>query len=89
VEGRVTTVQAGHAGQPDQQHISSIKLKDMSDDGVGGVCEERMEVGSRVAIFFPPHGAAPGFDLYGTVVRCHDREGEHEVGVQLEQSLAA
>jgi hypothetical protein len=89
VTGRVTTLSRGLGGQPEQKRISSLQLRDMSDAGVGALADQPLDVGGRVALFFPPHGNAPGFDLYGTVVRCHREGACHSVGIQLDQSIAA
>jgi hypothetical protein len=85
----VTTLDAGGHDQPRQKRISSIQLKDMSDAGVGALADEPIDAGTRLALFFPPHGNAPGFDLYGTVVRCQRAGARHVIGIALDQARAA
>ena len=67
----------------------AASVLNISDTGVGVMSQEPVEVDSRIAIFFPPHGPERGFDLFGRVVRCVHREAGHEVGIALEQRLAA
>jgi len=89
VTGRVTSVLAATDRQAPNHQITSLQLKDMSDDGVGAITDEPLETGTRLALFFPPHGNAPGFDLYGTVVRCQSRGAMREVGIELDQAATA
>jgi len=89
VTGRVTTVQVQPGEQTFENRISSIELRDMSDLGVGAQTDHRIEPGARLALFFPPHGNSPGFDLYGTVVRCTRQGATHDLGIELDHRLAA
>jgi len=43
-------------------------------------------VGSRITVFFPPHGPEPGFDLIGEVVRCVSVDNHHTIGVALQET---
>lgn len=87
VAGRVTSVAAG----PDvARRIGSLQLLNISDCGIGAISQEPVDIGSTIAVFFPPHGAELGFDLYGTVVRCHEGEdGSYRIGILLRQAMAA
>lgn len=85
--GRVTVVNYGDdsAGQEANKQIGSVQLYDMSAAGVGAWSQQRVPVGSRIAVFFPPHGSQRGFDRYGKVVRCEpDGNGGFDLGVELE-----
>ena len=89
VTGRVTSVMAATDRQAPNHHVTSLQLKDMSEAGVGAVTDEPLKPGTRLAMFFPPHGNAPGFDLYGTVVRCETKGAMKEVGIELDPASAA
>ncbi len=89
LSGRVTALQTRQWEQGAGKRICSLQLSDMSDRGMGVLTQEAMELGSRISIFFPPHGAERGFDMIGRVVRCIPRVNGHEVGIRLEKRLAA
>jgi hypothetical protein len=89
VTGRVTTVQIQGEAPGEPNRISSIELCDMSGVGVGARTDHEIPEGTRLALFFPPHGNSPGFDLYGTVVRCQRNGAMHELGIELDHRLAA
>lgn len=63
----------------------ALKLRDISDGGIGATAQQPVAVGSRITVFFPPHGAEPGFDLVGTIIRCRSVDNRHDLGVALEQ----
>lgn len=86
--GRVTGVvqQPGDTDGP--QRLITLLLNDLSDTGVGATAQEPVAVGSRVTLFFPPHGNEPGFDLTGTVVRCQSTDDRHRLGIALSQAGA-
>lgn len=85
VNGRVTAVaiEAGNDPSTDRRRLCSLQLKNMSDTGIGAFSAEPLEEGAAMTVFFPPHGAERGFDLYGTVVRCDPREWGYEIGIAL------
>ncbi|MEM9021750.1 MAG: PilZ domain-containing protein [Planctomycetota bacterium] len=66
--------------------MCALKLRDISDGGIGAVAQESIAVGSRITVFFPPHGAEPGFDRVGSVVRCRSIDNRHDIGVSLEST---
>ena len=85
--GQVTAV----IRQPDAEQDAPAKmltfeLIDISDSGIGLASQEPVDVGSRITVFFPPHGAEPGFDLTGEIVRCNSKDNQHTLGVALEES---
>lgn len=85
---RVTAVQTQESGDH-QNKICSLQLLNLSHSGLGAIAQEPVAPGSRIAIYFPPHGPERGFDLYGYVVRCVRREYGHEVGVQFNSRMKA
>jgi hypothetical protein len=89
VSGHVTAVRQERDATGVRNRICSLQMLNMSDTGVGALSPEPVEVDSRIAIFFPPHGPERGFDLFGRVVRCVHRDTGHEVGIALEQRMAA
>lgn len=64
----------------------TLDLIDISDSGLGLSAQEPVVVGSRITVFFAPHGTEPGFDLVGEVVRCKPNDDLHVVGVALDES---
>jgi hypothetical protein len=87
--GGVTLLTSGLGEGPTRQRISSIELQDVSPTGAGALSENRLDPGSRVALFFPPHGPDRGFDLYGEVVRCQRDGARYVLGIELERNTAA
>ena len=63
-----------------------VDLLDISDSGIGLTSQEPVDTGNRVTVFFPPHGAEPGFDLAGEIVRCKTHDNQHTLGVALEET---
>ncbi|MFP4145420.1 MAG: PilZ domain-containing protein [Phycisphaeraceae bacterium] len=72
-----------------RQRICSLELLNISDTGLGAISQEAVEPGSRISVFFPPHGFERGYDLIGTVVRCHRGDTGHELGIELHAKMAA
>lgn len=85
--GQVTAVirQPG-AHEDDPAKMLTLDLIDLSDSGVGASATEPIPVGSRITVFFPPHGPEPGFDLAGEVVRCRSNDNQHIIGVALSEA---
>ena len=81
--GSVTAVSSPNdeAGAP--KRIRTLQLIDSSDTGVGAIMNEPIDLGSRIVMFFPPHGNEKGFDLVGHVVRCNANDKGYRVGVKL------
>ena len=89
VSGRVTALSSADEHADSQKRICSLQMLNISDTGLGAIVKESVEIGSQISVFFPPHGPEHGFDVCGTVVRCIDREGGHEIGVRIQPRLAA
>ncbi len=83
--GQVTAVIREPNTDPDEPaRLLSLDLVDISDSGIGATAIEPIAVGSRITVFFAPHGTEPGFDLVGEVVRCFTKENRHTIGIELE-----
>lgn len=84
--GQVTAVirQPG-VGNDGPSKMLTFDLIDISDSGIGLCSSEPIDTGSRITVFFPPHGAEPGFDLAGEVVRCQSNDDRHIVGIALDE----
>ncbi len=89
ISGQVTSLQQPADPQDHQARICSLQLLNISDTGLGAICPEPVDPGTRISVFFPPHAAEGGFDLFGTVVRCVHREAGHEIGIRFSQKHAA
>ncbi len=67
--------------------ITTLQMLDQSPRGAGCWSQEPLHIGSKVVMFFPPHGPERGFDVVGQVVRCEkDANAGYHVGVSLEAS---
>ena len=84
--GKVTAVCQDIDQPTGPRRMCTLELHDLSDSGVGVRSAQPISVGSKITLFFPPHGNEPGFDLTGNVVRCRSVEGNHEVGIALSQA---
>ena len=86
---RVTSLQTNNDPTDQRNRICSLQLRNISDSGLGAISPEPIEPNTRIAVFFPPHGPEQGFDRYGHVVRCTDRECGHEIGIRFDTRHAA
>jgi hypothetical protein len=75
---------SGGAGQ-----ICALELTDQSASGLGAWSLAPVALGTRVTAFFPAHGAEPGHNRVGRVVRCEPADGGYRIGLRLEQQMAA
>lgn len=73
------------ADRDDPAKMITLDLIDLSDSGIGANAQEPIAVGSRITVFFPPHGPESGFDLTGQVVRCRSFDNRHNIGVALDE----
>lgn len=89
VTSRVTALRTENGPEGRRNRICSLQLTNMSDTGLGGVCQEAVALDTQIAVFFPPHGPDRGFDLYGRVVRCIERDAGCEIGIRFETRAAA
>lgn len=88
VNGCVTAVESP-AGKGGCGRICSLQLQNMSEFGLGAMVQEPVALGTSITVFFPPHGAERGFDVYGHVVRCVRRGAAYELGISLRTRAAA
>ena len=89
VTGRATAVTKARVTDGQQSRIRSLQLMNLSDTGLGAICQDSFDVGTTIAIFLPPHGPDAGLDVYGQVVRCTRHEYGHEIGIQFAIRAAA
>ena len=89
INGRATAVSKTRIPEGQQSRIRSLQLVNISDGGVGAICQDSFEIGSSIAIFLPPHGAEQGMDVHGEIVRCIRRDYGHEIGIKIAARLAA
>lgn len=82
ISGRVTAWQASSQRQPHDNKICSLQLVNISDTGLGAITQEPVDPTTSITVFFPPHGPEHGLDKYGRVVRCEERDGRHDIGIQ-------
>ncbi|MGB0767085.1 MAG: PilZ domain-containing protein [Phycisphaeraceae bacterium] len=86
--GQVTAVvrEPGRSDAPAK--MLTLDLIDQSECGLGVASTEPVAVGSRITVFFPPHGPEPGFDLIGEVVRCRSNDDRHTLGILLGETAS-
>lgn len=85
--GQVTTVVREPGTEQDTPaKMITLDLLDISDSGIGLASTQPLPVGSRIVVFFPPHGPEAGFDLAGTIVRCQSNDDRHVIGVALDEN---
>jgi hypothetical protein len=88
VSGQVTAVIREPGVEDGPAKMITLDLADQSESGLGVVSTEPVAVGSRITVFFPPHGPEPGFDLVGEIVRCRSNNNRHTLGVLLSEPNA-
>ena len=86
--GTVTAVSTPDDDIDAPKRIRTLKLIDSSETGIGAIMTEEIDLGSRIVMFFPPHGNEKGFDLVGHVVRCRRIDEGYRVGVKLKAAAA-
>jgi len=69
--------------------ICSVQLANRSDSGLGIIVSEPVPTGNHITVFIQPHGPENGYDLTGTVVRCHKHDLGHEVGIKTPSRILA
>ena len=72
-----------------QRKIMSIELRDLSEGGLGAVCAEPIDRGTRVWICMPGNTGHPSSDLHGKVCWCRKAEDGWALGIQLEAQAHA
>jgi len=71
--------------------ICTVKLANLSDTGLGIIASEPIPTGNHIhiTVFIQPHGPENGYDLTGTVIRCHKHEIGHEIGIKTPSRILA
>lgn len=86
--GQVSAVIREPGNDQGPAKMLTLDLIDQSAGGLGAKTTEPVMVGSKITIFFPPHGNEPGFDLVGNVVRCRSNANQHTLGILLSEPNA-
>lgn len=71
-----------------RSHVS-FAVHDCSLGGIAAVADQPLDLGERVALFFPPFGTTRGCDRYGSVVRCTRNALGYDVGIRFDMAEAA
>ncbi|MFW5681947.1 MAG: PilZ domain-containing protein [Phycisphaeraceae bacterium] len=69
--------------------ILPMETRNISDSGVGAVCDFPLPLRAEVRLFFPPHGSDPGFELRGWVARCVPAHGRYDIGLTFGRQSAS
>jgi len=86
VEGR----RLDHSIAARQMPHLSFSLRDVSLGGLAAHTSMPVARGERINVFFPPEGAARGWDAYGRVIRCEPSPaGGYRVAVAFDPLPAA
>lgn len=86
--GQVTAVIREPGQDEGPAKMLTLDLIDRSLGGLGVRTTQPIPVGSKITVFFPPHGAELGFDLIGEVVRCRSNGDQHTLGILLSEPNA-
>jgi hypothetical protein len=79
-----------HSVRARQEPALNLNVRDVSVGGLRAISQARLDIGERVAVFFPPNGAGRGWDAYGRVLRSAPAGGAGcEVAVEFEMLPAA
>ncbi|MEM6259234.1 MAG: PilZ domain-containing protein [Planctomycetota bacterium] len=83
--GQITAVIREPGNEEGPAKMLTLDLVDQSVGGLGAATTQPVAVGSKITVFFPPHGAEQGFDLIGKVVRCNSNDDRHMLGILLSE----
>ncbi|QNN22080.1 PilZ domain-containing protein [Planctomycetales bacterium ZRK34] len=97
--GCVTAVRRDHDMRIHRRPVCSLRLRNLSDGGIGAISDIPLSPDERISVYFQPHGADQGFELVGHVVRCQPlRAGQtdkdlpvtgYEIGLRFDPATAA
>ena len=79
----------GDGSEQDGPRIMPMEALNISDSGVGAVSDFPLPLRAEVRLFFPPHGADPGFELRGWVARCVPSHGRYHIGLTFGRQSAS
>jgi len=71
------------------RRITRLQMLNISETGIGAVCDDALPIGTSVAMLIPPHAPDNGFDMFGKVVRCNPTAQGFDIGIALDQAHAA
>jgi hypothetical protein len=87
---RIEGKRLDHSVDARQQPQLSLMLRDVSLGGLSAMTERQVGRGERITVFFPPEGAARGWDAYGRVIRCDaSQAGGYRLAVAFDPLPAA
>lgn len=89
IHSRVQGRRMDHSVSAHRQPFLNLALRDLSLGGLSAISQGPVELGERVAIFFPPQGANRGWDAYGRVLRCEPSALGYRVAVEFDPLPAA
>lgn len=89
VHARVEGVRRDHSIAARRQPHVNLALRDLSVGGLSAISGIPLELGERVAVFFPPQGIRRGWDAYGRVLRCEPGALGYRVAVEFDPLPAA
>lgn len=97
--GCVTAMRLDHNMHAYRHPLCSLRLRNLSDGGVGAISDYPLAIDERVSVYFQPHGAEQGFEIQGHVVRCMPLRGGaedaelrttgYEIGLRFDPAAAA
>ncbi|MEM6552116.1 MAG: PilZ domain-containing protein [Planctomycetota bacterium] len=87
MNGRVTALMEPSKDGGGLKRICSLTLVDGSANGLGGRCDQEIQKGTRLSVFFPPHGYEAGFAMGGQVVNCWRDGSQWRVGIRLDETV--
>lgn len=87
--GHVTAVCTIDPEGERRRRITQLELHDVSETGLGAICEHPLPPGTRLALLVPSHGPDNGFDMFGQVVRCSPIHHGFAIGIALDQQASA
>lgn len=86
---RVKGCRLDHTVQARQQPYLSLAMRDISAGGLCATTHARLELGERIAVFFPPEAPNGGWDARGHVVRCEPAAFGYRVALAFDHTPMA
>ncbi|MBI1370458.1 MAG: hypothetical protein GC162_17620 [Planctomycetes bacterium] len=97
--GCVTALRRDHEVNAYRHPVCSLRLRNMSEGGLGVISDVPLGSEERIAVYFQPHGSDTGFEMFGHVVRCLPVRTEdanesplatgYEIGIRFDPPAAA
>jgi len=71
------------------RHMSlDLQVNDFSDGGLAATAEVPLELGERIAMFFPSHLGQHVYDLVGRVIRCEPSGIDYQIALAFDAMAA-